>query len=129
VPRGRNGLSTSSPKEGLLEREAMSNNKMRIKKGDTVKVISGKDKGATGPVMRAIPENRKIVVEKIAVARKAKRPTRENPQGGIMSIEMPIHVSTVMLVCPKCKEATRVNMRVEDGKKVRVCKKCGKDID
>jgi len=107
----------------------MSHNKMRIKKGDTVKVISGKDKGSTGPVMRAYPENRKIVVEKVAVAKKAQRPTRDNPQGGIMSIEMPIPVSTVMLVCPKCKEAVRVSMHVSDGKKVRQCKKCGKDID
>jgi len=102
---------------------------MRIKKGDTVRVISGKNKGATGPVMRAYPENRKVVVEKVAVAKKAKRPTRDNPQGGIMSIEMPIHVSTVMLVCPKCKQAARVSIKVEDGEKIRVCKKCGKDID
>lgn len=107
----------------------MSNNKMRIKKGDTVRVISGKDKGATGPVMRAIPESRKVVVEKIAVAKKAQRPTRDNPQGGIISIEMPIHVSTVMLVCPKCSEPTRTTIQIKDGKKVRTCKKCGKDID
>jgi large subunit ribosomal protein L24 len=104
-------------------------NKMRIKKGDRVKVISGKDKGATGAVMRAIPENRKLVVEKVAVAKKAQRPTRENPQGGIISIEMPINVATVMLVCPKCNQPTRVAKRVDDDKKVRVCKKCGKDID
>jgi large subunit ribosomal protein L24 len=102
---------------------------MRIKKGDTVKVISGKYKGATGPVMRALPENRKIIVEKIAVAKKAQRPTRDNPQGGIMSIEMPIPVSTVMLVCPKCSQPTRVDIHLADDKKVRRCKKCGKDID
>ena len=102
---------------------------MRIKKGDTVYVISGKSKGSTGPVMRAFPENRKVIVEKVAVAKKAKRPTRDNPQGGIMSIEMPIHVSTVMLVCPKCKEPTRVSLKVKESGKVRVCKKCGKDID
>jgi large subunit ribosomal protein L24 len=104
-------------------------NKMRIKKGDKVTVISGKDKGATSVVMRAIPSNRKVVVEKVAVAKKAQRPTRENPQGGIINIEMPIHVSTVMLVCPKCNEPARVSMHVTDGKKVRRCKKCGKDID
>lgn len=104
-------------------------NKMRIKKGDTVTVISGKDKGASGSVMRAIPESRKVVVEKIAVAKKAQRPTRENPQGGIISIEMPVHVSTVQLVCPKCSKPTRVGIKVEDGKKTRVCKKCNKTID
>jgi large subunit ribosomal protein L24 len=104
-------------------------NKMRIKKGDTVAVISGKDKGATGSVMRAIPESRKVVVEKVAIAKKAQRPTRENTQGGIISIEMPVHVSTVMLVCPSCKQPTRVGAHVVNGKKVRTCKKCGKDID
>jgi large subunit ribosomal protein L24 len=103
--------------------------KMRIHKGDSVKVISGKDKGATGPVMRALPESRKIVVEKVGVVKKAQRPTRDNPSGGIMSIEKPIPVSTVMLVCPKCSEPTRIGLKVADGKKVRVCKKCGKDID
>jgi len=106
------------------------NNKMRIKKGDTVRVISGKYKDATGPVMRAIPESRKVIVEKVAVAKKAQRPTRDNPQGGIISIEMPIPVSTVMLVCPSCKVPTRVSVHLnKDGKKSRVCKKCGKDID
>jgi large subunit ribosomal protein L24 len=103
--------------------------KMRIKKGDTVAVISGKDKGAKSVVMRALPESRKVVVEKVAVAKKAQRPTRDNPAGGIMSIEKPIHVSTVMLVCPKCSQPTRVSIKVAEGKKVRVCKKCGKDVD
>jgi large subunit ribosomal protein L24 len=103
--------------------------KMRIHKGDTVKVISGKDKDTTSVVMRALPESRKVVVEKVGVVKKAQRPTRDNPSGGIMSIEKPIHVSTVMLVCPKCGEPTRVGMKVEDGKKLRACKKCGKAID
>jgi large subunit ribosomal protein L24 len=103
--------------------------KMRIHKADKVKVISGKDKGAVGSVMRALPESRRVVVEKVAVAKKAQRPTRDNPSGGLMSIEKPIHVSTVMLICPKCNKETRVGIRVEDGKKIRVCKKCGKDID
>ena len=103
--------------------------KMRIHKGDTVKVISGKDKGVTSVVMRAVPESRKGVVEKVGIVKKAQRPTRENPSGGIMSIEKPVHVSTVMLVCPKCSAPTRVGIKVADGKKVRVCKKCGKDID
>jgi large subunit ribosomal protein L24 len=102
---------------------------MRIHKGDTVKVISGKDKDVTSVVMRALPESRKIVVEKVGVVKKAQRPTRDNPSGGIMSIEKPIHVSTVMLVCPKCGEPTRVGVKVEDGKKLRFCKKCNKAID
>ena len=105
-------------------------NSMKIKKGDRVKVIAGKDKDKEGLVLRSLPKRQRVVVEKVNIAKKAMRPTQQNPQGGITSIEMPIHVSNVMLVCPECKEATRVGSRVnEDGKKVRVCKKCGKDID
>jgi large subunit ribosomal protein L24 len=103
--------------------------KLKIRKGDKVTVISGKDKGATGSVMRVIPESRRVVVEKVAVAKKAQRPTRDNPSGGIINIEKPIHVSTVMLVCPKCNQPTRVGIKTEDGKKARSCKKCGKSID
>ena len=70
------------------------------------------------------------MVEKVNMIKKAMRPTQQNPQGGISTMEAPIHVSNVMLVCPQCKQATRVNRRRDDeGKKVRVCKKCGKDID
>ncbi len=104
--------------------------KMNIKKGDTVKVLSGKDKGKQGVVIRSLPQKQRVVVEKINTMKKAMRPTQQNPQGGISTIEAPIHVSNVMLVCPKCNEATRVaNKRTEDGKKVRVCKKCSADID
>ncbi|MCL2339840.1 MAG: 50S ribosomal protein L24 [Actinomycetia bacterium] len=107
----------------------MSTNSMRIRKGDRVNVISGKDKGATSVVMKALPTSRKVVVEKVAIAKKSQRPTRDNPSGGIISIEKPIHVSTVMLVCPKCNAPTRVGLVLRNGKKFRVCKKCGKDID
>ena len=104
--------------------------KMNIKKGDRVKVLSGKDKGKEGVVLRSIPQKERVVVEKVNMIKKAMRPTQQNPQGGISTMEAPIHVSNVMLVCPHCKQATRVNRRRNDeGKKVRVCKKCGKDID
>ena len=89
-------------------------NSMNIKKGDTVRVLSGKDKGKEGQVVRSLPSKQRVVVEKVNMVKKAMRPTQQNPQGGIMSVEAPIHVSN------------RVN---EAGKKVRVCKKCGKDID
>ena len=103
---------------------------MHVKKGDTVKILSGKDKGKTGEILRSIPTRNRVVVEGCGIVKKAVRPTQQNPQGGIISMEAPIHVSNVMLVCPNCKEATRTSKRVnEQGKKVRVCKKCGKDID
>ena len=101
---------------------------MHVKKGDTVKILSGKDKGKTGEILRSIPQRQRVVVEKVNMVKKAMRPTQANPQGGISTVEAPIHVSNVMLVCPSCGEATRVARRREDGKLVRVCKKCGKDI-
>ncbi len=105
-------------------------NSMHVKKGDTVRIIAGKDKGKEGEVIRAIPQRERVVVEKANMVKKAMHPTQQNPQGGIISIEAPLHVSNVKLICPECKEATRVSKRInENGKKVRVCKKCGKDID
>ena len=104
--------------------------KMNVKKGDTVKILSGKDKGKQGKILRSIPQRQRVVVEKVNMVKKAMRPTQQNPQGGITTMEAPIHVSNVMLVCPHCNEATRVSRkRDEIGKLVRVCKKCGKDID
>lgn len=104
--------------------------KLHVKTGDKVRVLSGKDKGKEGVVLRAIPQKERVVVEKVNLIKKAVRPTQQNPQGGITTMEAPIHVSNVMLVCPECKQATRVNrVKNEQGKKVRVCKKCGKTID
>ena len=103
---------------------------LNIRKGDTVKVIGGKDLGKEGKVLRTVPSANRVVVEKVNLVKKAMRPTQANPQGGISTIEAPIHVSNVMLVCPSCNEPTRVGHRIDDdGKKVRVCKKCGKDIN
>ncbi len=100
--------------------------KMHVKTGDLVEVISGKDKGARGKVLRALPSEGRVVVEGVAMVKKAMRPTQANPQGGIVSQEAPISVSNVMLVCPSCDKPTRVGHAVNDeGKKVRVCKKCG----
>ncbi|MCL2438794.1 MAG: 50S ribosomal protein L24 [Coriobacteriia bacterium] len=104
--------------------------KMRIRKDDKVRVITGKDKGREGRVLRTNPTAQRIVVERVAVTKKAVRPTQRNQAGGFVEIEQPIHVSNAMLVCTKCGEATRVSLRRnDDGKRVRVCKKCGKDID
>ncbi len=103
--------------------------KMNIKKGDKVKVLAGKDRGAEGIVLAAKPEAQRVTVEKVNLVKKALRPTQANPEGGIATMEAPIHVSNVKLICPSCKEATRVSIKREEGKKVRVCKKCGADID
>ena len=99
--------------------------KMNVKKGDLVQVISGKDRGTRAEVIRALPNEGKVVVEGVAVAKKHQKPTQMGQEGGIIEKEMPIDVSNVQLVCPKCEAATRVGHAEVDGKKVRVCKKCG----
>ena len=99
---------------------------MKIKTGDKVIVLSGKDKGKTGKVISADPKNGKVIVEGVSVATKHQKAKKQGQDGGIMKIETPMYVSKVQLVCPKCKKPTRVGHKVaEDGKKERLCKKCG----
>lgn len=103
--------------------------KMKIKKGDTVEVLSGKDKGRRGVVVRALPAEGKVVVEGVAVAKKAQRPTQENQQGGFVNKEMPIDVSNVALIDPKTDTPTRVAVRIgSDGTRERIAKKSGEVI-
>lgn len=103
--------------------------KMNVKKGDKVQVLSGKDRGATGEVLRALPAEGKVVVEGVALVKKHQKPTQASQQGGIIEREAAIDASNVMLVCPACGKATRVGHTVgEDGKKYRVCKRCGKQF-
>jgi len=103
---------------------------IHVKKGDRVVVISGKDKGKEGNVKDVIVKDGKVLVEGINLVTKAQRP---NPmmgvQGGLNKMEKPIPSSKVMLVCPQCEKATRTSQIVKDNKKVRVCKKCNKEID
>jgi len=104
-------------------------NKLNVKKDDTVVVISGKDKGKQGKVMVAMPEKNRVVVQNANMITVHTKPRRQGEQGGRIQKEGSIHVSNVMLVCPKCGKATRVGHAFEGDKKVRVCKKCGKNID
>lgn len=102
---------------------------MNIKTGDTVVVLSGKDKGKEGKVLSADPKNRKVVVEGVNIAYKHKKPRRQDEEGGIVKMETPIYVSKVMRVCPKCGKPTRAAHKIlDDGTKSRVCKKCGETI-
>ena len=103
--------------------------KMHVKKGDKVRVLAGKDRGKEGVILRSFPARQRVTVEKINMIKKAMRPTQQNPQGGIATMEAPIHVSNVMLVCPKCHKATRVGREFRDDKKVRICKKCGAVVE
>ena len=101
---------------------------MYVKKGDTVEVLSGKDRGKRGTVLRAKPAEGKVVVEGVAMVKKAVRPTQQNQQGGIISQEAAIDVSNVNLVCPKCGKRTRVGHKKDGKNKLRVCKKCGHEF-
>ena len=101
---------------------------MNIKKNDTVIVLSGKDKGVKGKVLRAIPKENKVIVEKVNVATCHTKPRRQGEQGGIVKAEGAIYASKVMPVCPKCGKAVRVGHVEKDGKMVRVCKKCGAEL-
>ncbi|MBQ4427373.1 MAG: 50S ribosomal protein L24 [Oscillospiraceae bacterium] len=98
---------------------------MNIKTNDTVKVLSGKDKGKQGKILSADPKSMKVVVEGVNVAKKHQKARKQGEESGIISVETPIYASKVQLVCPKCGKATRVAHTVVDGKKVRTCKKCG----
>ena len=108
----------------------MSNNvKLHVKTGDTVRVISGKDKGKEGKIIMALPKKSKVVVEGINKVKRHTKPTQNNPQGGIITKEAAIHVSNVMLVDPESGKPTRVKMvQQADGTKVRTAVKSGKAI-
>jgi large subunit ribosomal protein L24 len=102
---------------------------LKIRKGDRVRVLSGKDKGKEGEVMRSLPREGKVIVEGVNIARKSQRPTRTTQQGGIIDKDMPMQVSNVALVCPSCGKPTRVGYTLDkSGQKARVCKKCGGEI-
>ncbi len=98
---------------------------MKIKKGDTVIVISGNDKGKTGQVLKALVKGNRVVVEGVNIVSRHTKPSNTNPDGGIIKKEAPISASNVMLLDPKTKERTRVGYKEVDGKKVRYAKKSG----
>lgn len=102
---------------------------LHVKKDDTVVVISGKDKGKQGKVMVAFPKTGRVIVHDVAMITRHTKPRREGEPGGRIEKEGFIDASNVMLVCPHCKKPTRASHAFNGDKKVRVCKKCGKNID
>jgi len=101
---------------------------MRIKKGDTVKILSGNDKGKTGEVLEVIPKTNKIVVKGVNIRKKHVKPRKQGEEGGIISVECAIHSSKANIVCDKCNKSSKIGYIEEKGEKVRVCKKCGAKI-
>lgn len=108
----------------------MLRSKCHIKKDDKVKIIAGKDNGKVGKVLKVDRKKERILVENANIVKRHSRPTAQNRQGGIIESEAPIHISNVMLLCNKCVKPARIKMqRLDDGKKVRVCRKCNEQID
>ncbi|MDC3414631.1 50S ribosomal protein L24 [Aquibacillus sp. 3ASR75-11] len=102
---------------------------MHVKKGDKVMVISGKDSGKQGTILESYPKKDRVLVEGVNVVKKHAKPSQDNPQGGILNQEAPIHVSNVMPIDPKSGEPTRVGYEERNGKKVRIAKKSGEALD
>ena len=101
---------------------------MNIKKGDTVKILSGNDKGKTGEVLETIPKTGKIVVKGVNIRKKHVKPRKQGDEGGIISVECAIPNAKANVVCPKCNKPTRIGHVIENNEKIRVCKKCGAKI-
>jgi len=101
---------------------------MKIKKGDTVKILIGKDNGKTGKVLVVDAKNKKVLVEGLNMFKKHQKPKRQGEKGEIISVARPMNASNVLLVCPRCGQSTRVGYKMEGGKKLRTCKKCKSTI-
>ena len=108
----------------------MSLQRLHIKKNDLVTVISGKEQGKSGRVLKVLPEKEKVIIEKINFIKKHTRPHGQQRRGGIVEKEAPLHVSNVALLCEKCNKPVRIGHRIlEDKKKARFCRKCGEIFD
>lgn len=101
---------------------------MKIKKGDTVKLLAGKDSGKSGKVLGIDPKKERVLVEGVNMFKKHKRPRRQGEKGETITIARPMDASNVMLVCPRCSQPTRVGYKIEGAKKLRSCKKCKSTI-
>ncbi|WP_074011184.1 50S ribosomal protein L24 [Numidum massiliense] len=111
-------------------KKKQAHKKLRIKKDDTVIVISGKDKGEKGRVLHTYPREHRVLVEGVNMVKKHAQPSQDNPQGGIVTQEAPIHASNVMLIDPKTGAPTRIGFKtLDNGKKVRFARKSGEVID
>jgi len=107
----------------------MMANGSNLRRNDQVEVITGKDKGRVGKILRVKSDNR-AVVEKVNMIKRHTKPSMANQQGGIIEKEAPIHMSNLMLICPKCNKTVRLGKKtLEDGTKVRICKKCGESVE
>lgn len=104
--------------------------KTQVKKGDTVMVIAGKERGKSGKVLKVNPDKMTVIVEKVNFIKRHSRPSAKTPQGGIVEKEGPLHVSNVNILCAKCTTSVRIKSKLlDDGKRVRMCARCGEILD
>jgi len=101
---------------------------MKIKKNDTILVITGKDKGKKGKVLKAFPRQGKVIVDGVNIVKKHRRPKSEKEKGQVVAMPKPIDSSNLKLVCPKCSQATRVGYKINKKEKSRICKKCKQEV-
>lgn len=101
---------------------------MKIKKGDTIKIIKGKDRGKSGKVLKIFPKEGRVLVEGMNIFKKHVRPRRQGEKGEIVQVARPISIPNIALVCPHCSQAIRVGFHFQDGKKLRYCRKCGQNL-
>jgi large subunit ribosomal protein L24 len=123
------------PNTNASNPSATQRNRLSLRKDDQVQVISGREKGKTGKVLKVDAKNMRVLVEKVNLVKRHLKPTQGNPQGGIVEKETSLHYSNVLLMCPKCNRGVRHGTKLQAGgkkgeeKKVRVCKKCGQSLD
>jgi large subunit ribosomal protein L24 len=104
--------------------------KVKIRRGDTVVVLTGKERGKRGKVLRVMPEKSRVLVEHVNMIKRHQRPTQKLRQGGIIEREGPIHLSNVQILCTRCNQPSRTGVKVlDDGRKTRVCRRCHESID
>lgn len=107
----------------------MKNGRLKIKKGDNVLIISGKDRGKKGTIEKVFPKVNKITVIGVNIAKHHLKPSRKNPHGGIIDKLSPIDASNAMVICPRCSQPARVSFKITSGKKMRLCRKCKESLD
>lgn len=100
-----------------------------LKKGDTILVRAGKDKGRTGKIQRVLTKDRRIIVSGVNMVKKNLKPNAKNPHGGIIDYAAPIQISNVQIICPRCSKITRIEYKITSGSKLRQCKRCHESID
>lgn len=111
-------------------KENAGKQKLHVRKGDMVQVITGKDAGKKGKILRADPNKGRVIVEGANIVKRHTKPTQSKPQGGIVEMEAPLASSNVMIYCSKCKEPVRINKKIlADGQKIRTCNQCGEEFD